>query len=65
MAIVWVTLFNAFCFWGPKNTGPNPDHPFFEIIISKASLALGTVGRLLRMSNFFFLGALLLGAGGP
>ena len=34
MAIVWVTLFNLFCFWGPKNTGPNPDHPE---IISKAS----------------------------
>ena len=21
-------LFNVFCFWGPRNTGPNPDHPF-------------------------------------
>ena len=25
-----VTLFNVFCFWGPKNTGANPDHSFLK-----------------------------------
>ena len=28
LAIVGKVLFDVFCFWGPKNTGPNPDHPF-------------------------------------
>ena len=28
LAIVAKTRFNVFWFWGPKNTGPNPDHPF-------------------------------------
>ena len=28
LAIVGKTLFNVFWFWGPKNTGPNPDYPF-------------------------------------
>ena len=30
LAIVGKTLFNAFRFWGPENTGPNPDHPFLS-----------------------------------
>ena len=27
-AAVGKTFFNVLCFWGPRNTGPNPDHPF-------------------------------------
>ena len=28
LAIVGKVLLNAFHFWGPKNSGPNPDYPF-------------------------------------
>ena len=60
MTNVWVTLFNVFWFWGLKNTGPNPDHPFYS---NPQAGALSTVGALLRTSNFYFSEARIVGGG--
>ena len=46
VATVWVTLFKVFCCWGPKNTGPNPDH----------LLILSMVGALFPVRIFYFVG---------
>ena len=67
MAIVWVTLLNVCCFWGPKNSGPNPDHPFKKKKSPRPPGALSTVGPFFRTSNFCFSGGPVVrgGGGGP
>ena len=60
MAIVWVTLFNLFCYWALKLWDRVQTIPFK--IVSKAFR--GTVGPLFRMSNFCFCGGPIV-RGGP
>ena len=63
LAIVARVLFNVFWFWGPKSTGPNPDHPFETNLRGLPGPSVPWdpySGRLISI----FLGALLLG-GGP
>ena len=62
MAIIWVTLFKVFCFWGLKIRDRIQTIPFK--VIAKASLGPEYRGSLVQGLYFlFFLGPVVGGGG--
>ena len=54
----------CFVFWGPKDAGPNQDHPFQNNLQGLPG-ALSTVGSLFRTSIFYVFGGPIVTGGGP